>query len=417
MNTKAKNIIAFMLFVILFSGLRGARYFFDNRLQEVGLLFLVIIYIYGAYSTAIRVPNKSFNWNFWAISPLVFIACTVFLPAFLFSKYNNVPMMPSIMASRELLFIFVLPSLIFLYRLGYPFEYFEKIIIFTLIFITVMYLILSKTMPLETWYFSADRYKSSLVATDSWRGFRLHAPVTALQIGFLLFIFKVIYTEKNRSLWILLFVLSVWALFTYNSRSLLAALPLSVLFYFIFFRNNYHYPLFLVCTPLLILLLIYIGNEFFDLILQQNRDGSDTRLPMYRIAFNSIEDKPLFGMGMSSFFSLTDEQIFKIPFFAVDIGIVGIAYRYGLVGAFLYIFSVLFLFIYSVKTKYLYNKLNIVNNVFIPVFICRLFGDIFKYILSVDYVFGHGLVLASLIIFFNLTLRERLYSYSRQRTV
>lgn len=397
MHIHLRSIVRFMLFVILFSGFRGGRYFFENRIQEIGIAFCVILFVYSSVMCALLVPRSISKWNVWTFSTVIIISYTMILPGIIFAVNNQVSAVPSIFASREFLFISTCPVLYFLYRIGYSLEFLEETILAALTSVMLLYLVLSFTLPLEQWYFGADRYKSALVSNDSWRGFRLLAPPASLQLCFFIYLYKLIYNTK-KLIWLLLLLATVIALWQYQSRSLFVAIPLGILFYTIFVRNYKHFPILLFGTPFLIFGLYLLGLQFFELLSVQSAAGEDARMPMYKIAFETILSKPFFGMGMSSYFSLTDSEIFNIWFHPVDIGIVGIAYRYGLIGAFLYFSFVLYLFALALKTNFIVTNKFRSTNAFIFAFICRMTADVFKYILSVDYIISEGIVLASVFI-------------------
>lgn len=401
MQLQLKNAIRLMLFVILFTGLRGGRYFLENKLQEVGILFCIILFFYTSFNAAVICNNKEIRWNFWFFGPLIFVVYIIVVPAILFGYYNNVSPIPSMLAAREFIFILLMPILYFLYRSGYKQEYFEGLFVFTIGLLVVMYLILANVIPLQQWYFSGDRYKATMVANDGWRGFRLHAPATALQIGFFLFYFKTFHNKGQRVFWFILLVISTAALIKYNSRSFLAIIPLSILFFYMFAYNRKNFPILLFIFPFLFSTLAYMGYHFFQELAIQYKQGDDTRLPMYHLALNVLSNKPLLGMGMSSNFSRTDGELFNTWFFPVDIGLVGIAYRYGMFGALLYVSSIFYLFFVSLRTHFHYSNALQKTNIVILVMICRSIADLFRYILSVDYANGHGLVIASVIVVFN----------------
>lgn len=414
MTFKPRALIQFMLILAVFSGMRGGRYFLANRIQEVGFLFCIILLVYGAYMAALRVKREDMNWNTWILGTLFFIAYTMVLPGQLFAMHNGVSALYSILASREFIAITIAPALYFLYKIGFRLKDIESVLIWGLAIITISYIIFSVTLPLESWYFSSSLWKSALVSND-FRGFRLQAPVTGIQLSFFLFGFKAVTEKKNRGLWIFLFACAVIAIFQYKSRSLYVALAISVMFFLVMIRKKSHAPVFLMFLPAIVAGLGYMGMQFFELLEVQAAKGQDVRLAAFNIAIDSIKVYPFFGMGMSNF-SLTDNQIFNsLHFFPVDIGIVGIAYRYGLVGATIYIGGVLYLFFSTLGTHFRMTSLGIKMDAFLFTFLCRLFGDIFKYILSVDYTWGHGLTFAAFVIVFNVIHREEMDKFEKSK--
>jgi hypothetical protein len=64
----------------------------------------------------------------------------------------------------------------------------------------------------------------------------------------------------------------------------------------------------------------------------------------------------LFGFGQQSNSTMTEQQIFWYKFFSADLGIIGITFKYGFVGAFVYITFSIYMLQRMVTTIWVYKK-------------------------------------------------------------
>jgi O-Antigen ligase len=408
MKFKLKIFINFAVIFSIYTGFQGARYFLQNRLQELGFALLILVFLYASTLAAFSQKNKDIGWNKWFFTIFIFIAYVMVFPAYLFSKHTGAPIAPSVMASREFMGIILGPCLYYLYRCGYTMKELEKLVAYGLGAIIITYIICNFTISKEAWFFSSDGFKRGVVAFD-FRGYRLMAPYVALQIAVPYFGYKA-YAEKEGRLFNLFFLsLYIWSFFLYQSRSLNAAVVVGIIFFFVFLKSKKNGPLFLMALPLLFWALVAIGYNFIHLLMEQAALGADVRLHAIRQAIEQIQLHPFFGMGMMSTTTLTDGAFLNNKyFFAVDIGLIGIAYRYGLVGALIYLIFVIYAFIALINTHFRFTKLKIKTNPLIFALLTVMVGQIFKYTLSVDFILVQGNTLAGIIIAFNAIIRADL---------
>lgn len=408
MNIKVKSLINFAVIFAIFTGFQGIRYFFQNRLQELGFLFLLMVFLYTATLAAVSQKNKDISWNLWFFSMFVFLAYVMVFPAYLFSLHTGAPIAPSMMASREFMGMFLAPCLYFMYRCGYTMKELERLVVVALCITVITYIISNFLIPKDVWFFSDDGFKRSVVAYD-FRGYRLMAPYVALQLAVPYFGYKALTENDGRYTSIFFLLLYIWSFLLYQSRSLNAAVIVSIVFFFIFLRNKRHGPILLFALPLLLVGLVAAGVNFINLLQDQAANGQDVRLTAILQAIQQIQAYPFFGMGMHSTTTITDGAwLSNKYFFAVDIGIVGIAYRYGLVGAMVYLLFVLYLFVSLINTHFRFTKLGLRTNPLVFALLAVMFGQIFKYYLSVDFILVQGNTLAALILAFNAIIREDL---------
>ena len=78
MKLKVSALIGLSFFIIFYTGFQGGRYFLANRIQELGLLLSLGLFVYSALLSALQVRARDLRWNWWFFATLAFIAYTFF---------------------------------------------------------------------------------------------------------------------------------------------------------------------------------------------------------------------------------------------------------------------------------------------------------------------------------------------------
>jgi hypothetical protein len=364
MRITIKTVISVAIFIAIFAGFQGGRYFLANRIQELGILMAMLLFIYSAVMTSLTVKSPNLQWSWWVFATIIFIGYTFILPAQRFSVNANVAFLPSLFASREFLIAMLCPALYFLYRLGYDVERIERILLVTMTFMIFTYLFHYFRMDLRAAYFSSDHTVSGLVTYDAWRGYRLKPPVMPLYLLTIMapmFLFLSLGLLK-KLMWLLLIgVLAyVWALV--QQRSMGASLIVASLCYHFFFAYRIRMALFFLVTPAAITLTILAVDLGIERLSKLDPETDGVRYKSGTMAWNSFLESPIFGFGQQSAYTLTEQQIFWHKFYSADLGFLGILFKYGTVGGFIYLAFSVFL-IYRMVTVHwtirkTYGKVN-----------------------------------------------------------
>ena len=409
-----RTILKTMLWIALFGGLQSGKFFFYNRMQELSMGVTVVLFFYAAYFAA-QVKNSSVSWTLWFFGPLLGIAMVTTVPAYMFSTHNHVDMLPSVLANRAILNYLISPSIVFLYVSGTSIAEIEGTIISVLKWSIIVYLCAYFTLPLPTYFVSDDPWKAGLVTYD-YRGYRLKIPFKVMVISATLFLHKLGTDKANRGTWLLFSAFVVLSLNLYTSRSLNAGIVLSSVFFFVLLRNKRRAPLFMMLLPIIILGQSYGIVSFFDHLAIENAAGNDVRYDSYKKALGIIERYPLLGMGMASAATITDSKLIWKYFFADDIGIVGIAYRYGLVGASIYLTFAIKLISNQISLHWKYTALNMKNSSLQIALLCTMINAVLNMILNVDFINPDGVMFASLIISLNAIHKRHINLQKSVRT-
>ena len=358
MRITLKTAISVAIFIAIYTGFQGGRYFLANRVQELGILCCLAMFVYGAVMTSLTVKAPDFRWSWWVFSTLFFLAYAFFLPAQRFSVNAGVALVPSLFASREFLISMLCPSLYFMYRLGFEVERMEKIFLVTLVALMLSYVFHYFRMDLQAAYFSSDHAVAGLVTFDPWRGYRLKTPSFAFYLLTVLAPMFIFLREgvANKIKWFLMTCLLVYVWILVSQRSMAASLIAATLAYHFFFAQKVRLGLFFMILPAAIIGVVVGVDSAIEHLSQQDPETDGVRFKSGMIAWNSFLETPLLGFGQQSNSTLTEQQIFWYKFFSADLGLVGILFKYGAVGAVVYISFSIFLIRRMILTNWAIKK-------------------------------------------------------------
>ena len=217
-------------------------------------------------------------------------------------------------------------------KAGYLLESLQRVILFCLFALMVNYLYHYNTMDLQAAFFSRDHTVSNLVTYDEWRGFRLKPSMVAVTLSVLAGFMMVLQRKSVGSflLGALLLGLAayIWSIVLF--RSALATMLLGLIIYQVFLTARNRVPLIFVATPLFLILAPIVTQMVLAHFTQA--DGGSIRLHSYQVALEKITAYFFFGVGEDSAYGVSYAELFGAKFFPSDIGLVGVAFKYGVVG-------------------------------------------------------------------------------------
>ncbi len=381
-----------------------------NRVQELGLLFSMMLFFYGAIVASLNIHGeKDLKWNWWFFATIFFVIYTFFLPAYRFSVNASVAMLPSVMASREFLIVFFGPAIYFLYRLGFDIRVVERVFVVALLVLAFNYLFHYVRMDLPAAYFSTDHTLAGLVTYDPWRGYRLKPSSLALFLLSILAPFKMVVSRGmiNKTAWFVVIIMLGYIWFLVQARSMAASLILSTLSYPFFFTKKQRLGLLYLALPVIIIGMITVITVVANHMAEGGADDA-VRLRSYGIAWESVKENPFFGFGQQSSFTKTEQDIFWYKFFSADLGIIGITFKYGFVGTSVYIFFALFLVQRMVKTIWLYKRAYGATNPVMFSLLILFLTLLINMILNPAYTYIQGLTTATFAIGLSAAWRHKI---------
>jgi|GEM_PF-729591 len=406
----ARQLILFALVIVFFTSFRGARYIFSNRLQELGLLITLMLFLYSAILVALNDKRHDLAWSKWVFVTLGIISYFLFVPAFLWSSHTGASMLPSSLAAREFLILLICPTLYFLYRLGITSEELESSVYTALILIVVSYVVFRFTLPIEQWWTSTNPHVKSLVVWDPVRGYRLKMPSEAVFLTMIIGPIQIFRAKgaMQSLVWILGFGCAVLAVILMQGRSLTASIIFGVVAYHVFFARKPRLALLVIVIPGVIFAMAGIIDLFFKQLEAMYLQGKEIRFHSYSIAFETIGKYPLFGIGLNSKVTISEQMVFGEKFDSTDIGIVGVAFKYGLVGASSYVLIVLWLNVRCITANWTYRELYGYSSALFIALVIKVSMDFLNVLLSVAYTVIPGLVTASIMVAFSAIYNQQL---------
>ena len=329
-------LIYILLFLAIFAGCQGGRYYMANRLQELGIASSLGLMALGTWRGLFQLDLQT--WKTWVFKPMYLVFGIMIISSLAFyTNFGGNPLY-SFFSAREFMLAFVGPGIYLLCRTGLPLAAVEKTVRFTLIALMLNYLIFYFTLDLKSLFFSNDHTLSNLVTYDDWRGFRLKPPLFAIMVGLMAAFISVGQSRQFLAWAISLSVMSIaiyiWSIVMF--RSTLATMALSMMLYPIIFASKTRIPLIVVLSPLIILLIPTAFEVMLDVFL--GSDGGSLRKKAFLLAFEQIPGHFFFGAGEDNAYGATYQDIVAPYFYPDDIGLVGTLYKYGAVGAFLYLY-------------------------------------------------------------------------------
>ncbi|MEH6635525.1 MAG: hypothetical protein V7700_08395 [Halioglobus sp.] len=331
-----QSVICVFLFLAIFAGCQGGRYYMANRLQELGIFSSLALMVLGTWRGFFQLDMGTLKA--WVFKPIYLVFGIMIISSLAFYvNYGGNPLY-SFFSAREFMLAFMGPGVYLLCRTGLPIVVVERTVRFALIALMLNYLVFYFTLDLKSLFFSTDHTLSNLVTYDDWRGFRLKPPLFAIMVGLMAALIGVGQSRSILSWIVSLSVVSIavyiWSIVMF--RSTLATMALAMCLYPIVFASRNRIPLVVVLSPLIILC-IPVGFELMlDVFL--GSDGGSLRKKAFELAFEQIPGHFFFGAGEDNAYGISYQDIVAPYFYPDDIGLVGTLYKYGAVGAFLYLY-------------------------------------------------------------------------------
>lgn len=328
-------VISLLLFLALFAGFQGGRYFMANRLQEVGIAAALLVFVLGAWVTLFKLDQSI--WKRWVYTPCLLLGGIMFLWGTVYGIRFGESVLFSVFASREFLLGFIGPAMFLVVRAGYPISSLRRVIWFTLLALLLNYLFFYMTMDLRAAFFSSDHTISNLVTYDEWRGFRLKpsmfAVMLALLAGFMLLFQNTTLLAKLFALSLIALAIYIWTIVQFRAN--LATMLLGVFVYVLFLAKPSRIPWILLLIPLVVI----ITPKVSLLVLEHFRgaDGGSLRLNSYALALSNIPNYFFLGVGEDNAYGKTYQDLFGRTFYPSDLGLIGICLKYGVLGTLLYL--------------------------------------------------------------------------------
>ncbi len=329
-------VISLLLFVAVFAGFQGGRYFMANRLQELGILCALLVFVLGAWLAVFRLPQP--EWKRWVYTPVLLVGGIMLTWSLVYALRFGENVLYCLFASREFLLAFLGPAMYLICCSGYERKRLERVLWCALLALMLNYLYFYFTLDLKETFFSSDHTVSNLVTYDEWRGFRLKPPLFAIMLallaGLVLLFSPGGIAQRLFALLLVGLACYIWSIVMF--RSTLATMLLSVALFPLFLAARNRVAWLLLLLPLGLIAMPFMTGVAMDHFL--NADGGGIRLKSFRIALDHIPQYLLLGAGEDNSYGRTYQDLFAFYFYPSDLGFIGITFKYGILGAALYLY-------------------------------------------------------------------------------
>lgn len=288
------------------------------------------------------------------LPPLVLLSLILFY-AYLFTLRTGGSLLPSVLAQRDFVFYLLGPIIYMLHMRGWKLADFQHHFVLAASLTVADHLIAYFLMvnP-ELWFRQGLSGEQGAWAFDA----PLHVAVRAVQVFAL---FAILYCVRkflwSRGVFALVIkagmMMASLVLLTIDiSRVLSSSAILALIFYALFLAGAKRMRFSTIVLPVLLSFMIlvapYLGSIFVETFSQDQ--SYEVRLNSVESAWSVVQEHPWVGYGVASSQSITLQSVTGDPYFqAADVGLLGVALQYGIVGLLLYMYLTVWLFLNMLK--------------------------------------------------------------------
>ncbi len=402
----------FGLTVAYFAAHQGGKYYPGNLLQEIGLAIVALLYVVWLYRTRRWEWCGSANWTLWMVFvPGMAISFVAFY-AMLFAAHSGAPALPSALALRYFGFALVAPIMVASMRGGVAIERHERAFLLALVALIINYTFNYVRLDLESVLHSGDRILASMTVWDEWRGFRLKPNFYSLYLLVFVGVFAI--RRRNLGRWKPVMLLAALAAIAWiahlRPRAGMLSLSASSLLFWLFLSSPRRTGALFAFAPVgALVTATYVISIWSEFTFGLRHDWSFVaRMQSFSIALDVVREYPFFGYGQRSFHSISYQDLFGEHFFPGDIGIMGIAFRNGLVGVLGFLFLQLTLTCRAVGTHWAMRRRGYEPSVIMCGLSVLLIGMTFLMVTEPALIFEFGFALVPITLGFTAIWQIRL---------
>ena len=349
-----KPLLAHVLLQVSFLGALGfLGYLPSLHTVEAGIVCTVVLYAWLAVS--IKVDSR---WVLYIFLPAFGLMFFILFYAFIYSIRVDAPLLPSVLAQREYFFFLLAPVTYMLLRCGWSLRDFQRIFVLAVLFAlmsrVVADLTLSPTSLSSARQFLVFKQDTAYEQSYWLRRADASAVFSVLYFGRALFRSK---TLVSFGLLLAVTVLSTTLLIVNAPRSLVASTVVVIALYGVFLSRRGRAGLLVVLLPLCILIIALLVPQLRNTVAKVLGDdlSYEVRVESARIAWEYFLKYPLFGFGQESAVSISYRDLFGEHFYPSDVGLLGVAFQWGLLGLLLYVSFSVWLVVNLLKLLWIYT--------------------------------------------------------------
>ena len=131
-------LICLLLFVAIYAGFQGGRYYLANRVQELGIAASAALFCLGAWRSLFLVSIG--EWRRWVVVPVALIATIMIGSAAVFTFNYSGNLAFGFFSAREFMLALLGPGVYLLCRCGLPLRVVEQVVWTALVALMINYL-------------------------------------------------------------------------------------------------------------------------------------------------------------------------------------------------------------------------------------------------------------------------------------
>ncbi len=350
MKIKSRSVFltAVSVFILLCAFNLGI-YFPGAYLNEIGLCLLVVSY--GIGITIIGLPADQFIK--YALLPAVVILGFIFFYAMVYSVHTGSSLVASILAQRNFIFFLWVPWIIMIRKSGMSTDAIEKMLFYAMAIATTTYFIVYMMIYIPQTLPFIKTILINILGIDQDRGIRVKGPMFIVLIS-LYYYPGLLKKAKNYQafLWIWFLILCDGVvLILHQPRTLLIGGFLSLITLYVLSRDRRFFRRIMILLIPAVLIVMVAGRPILHLVGDQfgGNFSLSARIFSAGIAWRSIQNYPIFGLGFASHQSLAYQKFFGDSFYPDDIGLLGVVFQFGIAGGLLYVGGLIWLIFTSLK--------------------------------------------------------------------
>lgn len=332
-----------LLFVGFLSAFGFLGYYPTLHIAEIGEVGIFALFLWVTLST-----KMDSRWTANIFLPAIGLAFFVVLYAYVFTIRENTPLLPSILAQRYDIFFLLGPIVYALYIRGWVLKDFRQA------FVSALLLTVVSAAAYDIFLSSSSILLPGNILNSRLEDNHDPAQVAIFRLLHSSALFLALYfgrgLSQTRGLLSFLFRLAITvlsaALFMFGlPRGLLASFLVALILYAIFLSRPGQPNLLAILFPLIALATGIVMPTLSSFVAQSfNQDLSyEVRRMEVETAWSYFLQHPLFGAGQDSLKSISFQDLYGIHFYQSDIGLLGVAFQFGLVGLVLYVVLVVWL--------------------------------------------------------------------------
>ncbi len=363
------------------------------HITDLGEVCTLLLYSGLAMSTKINS-----RWVLYVFLPAFLLVVFIVFYAYIFSAREHSPLMFSILAQRYYLYVLIGPIVYMLYARGWRLVDFRRVFV-SAVFLTLMARVGSDIASPHSLLLSGSfgTLRLNTVYEQAYLIRRLD--MTSLFSAF--YFARGIFSSRNL-FWagfrLTITVLSVVLLAITVPRTLLAAAIIALVLYMVFLARPVRAKLLVILLPLYVVILWISLPQAGEMFVHTfGHDPSYTaRIETSLKAWQAFSQHPLFGFGNDSVRAVSFQELFGAHFFPSDVGLLGVAFQYGLVGAILYLFFSAWLFVNLLRILWASStRVNVEERTFLWTLFMVSSLIIIASPVQAKFVYGDGLPIAA----------------------